>query len=265
MLNAINSLRDKVTLGMKIALALLLCVSILGEPVSAAASDAEWNTAYNLIDQSYDTMLHLESTIKSEKLSIQTLRKTNNEKLATLNTKIKQIDRSKIDKLQKQVDELQKKYAPLLAEYTELGKKAAEARKRKDQKSATLYELKRNRLKPTVTTAKQEIKSSKEALASAKKNAAAKSKLVKDQLIPVRTLKAKITAENKKITAWNKEKAAMSKQYKAAIKEGDAIIAAAKLYEMVQTLSNIHSSLKEIRAWEQTIAKTLTKAETKLP
>ncbi|KKO52493.1 hypothetical protein [Paenibacillus sp. DMB20] len=193
------------------------------------------------------------------------LRKLNTDNLKEIHSKLKLIDKEKLDKLKSEADHARKKYEPLLAEYTDLGKKAAEARKRKDRKSAVMFDLKRNRIKASANAARQEIKVKRDALTAAKKLASAKVKAVKEALVPVQALKKQITAENKKISDYNKNRIASDKRYKSAVKLGDAIMAAAELRQIVGYLGSVQSSQKSIYEWESGIRKTIQAAESKLP
>ncbi|MGG4090899.1 hypothetical protein [Paenibacillus lautus] len=243
---------------------LVMCFLFVARPAYAEASNTGWDAALTSIDQLYDNFSALELANKQDKQQIQVLRKQNNDKLKEINSKVQLIDKEKLDKLKTEADQTQKKYAPILAEYTDLGKKATEARKRKDRKSALLYDLKRNRIKGAVNTARQEIKLKKDALTAAKKQAAAKAKIVKDALLPVQTLKKQITAENKKITDFNKNKNEVNKRYKAAVKEGDAVKAAAELKRIVDDANQIHALQKKIFEWEGNIRSTIHVADAKL-
>lgn len=243
---------------------LIMFFLLVARPLYAEASNTGWDAALTSIDQLYDNFTALELANKQDKQQIQVLRKQNNDKLKEINSKVQLIDKVKLDKLKTEADQTQKKYAPMLAEYTDLGKKATEARKRKDRKSALLYDLKRNRIKASANAARQEIKLKKEALAAAKKQAAAKAKIVKDALLPVQTLKKQITAENKKITDFNKNKNEVNKRYKTAVKEGDAVKAAAELKRIVDDANQIHALLRKIFEWEGNIRSTIHAAEAKL-
>ncbi|MGG3306709.1 hypothetical protein ABER23_04700 [Paenibacillus lautus] len=243
---------------------LIMFFLLVARPHYAEASNTGWDAALTNIDQLYDNFTALELANKQDKQQIQVLRKQNNDKLKEINSKVQLIDKVKLDKLKTEADQTQKKYAPILAEYTDLGKKATEARKRKDRKSALLYDLKRNRIKGAVNTARQEIKLKKDALTAAKKQAAAKAKIVKDALLPVQTLKKQITAENKKITDFNKNKNEVNKRYKAAVKEGDAVKAAAELKRIVDDANQIHALQKKIFEWEGNIRSTIHVADAKL-
>lgn len=243
---------------------LIMFFLLVARPLYAEASNTGWDAALTSIDQLYDNFSALELANKQDKQQIQVLRKQNNDKLKEINSKVQLIDKVKLDKLKTEADQTQKKYAPMLAEYTDLGKKATEARKRKDRKSALLYDLKRNRIKGAVNTARQEIKLKKDALTAAKKQAAAKAKIVKDALLPVQTLKKQITAENKKITDFNKNKNEVNKRYKAAVKEGDAVKAAAELKWIVDDANQIHALQKKIFEWEGNIRSTIHAADAKL-
>ncbi|MGO4785834.1 hypothetical protein AB4124_00110 [Paenibacillus sp. 2KB_20] len=243
---------------------LIMFFLLVARPLYAEASNTGWNAALTSIDQLYDNFTALELANKQDKQQIQVLRKQNNDKLKEINSKVQLIDKVMLDKLKTEADQTQKKYAPMLAEFTDLGKKATEARKRKDRKSALLYDLKRNRIKGAVNTARQEIKLKKDALTAAKKQAAAKAKIVKDALLPVQTLKKQITAENKKITDFNKNKNEVNKRYKAAVKEGDAVKAAAELKRIVDDANQIHALQKKIFEWEGNIRSTIHAADAKL-
>jgi len=245
---------------------LILCFLLfLVRPPFVEASDTGWDSALTSIDQLHDSFSALELTNKQDKHQIQVLRKQNNEKLKEINIQVQLIDKVKLDKLKTEADKSQKKFAPLLAEYTDIGKKATEARKRKDHKSVLLFELKRNRMKASVLAARQEIMLKKDALTIAKKQASEKTKIVKDILVPVQTLKKQITAENKKITDFNKQRIAADKRYKAAVKQGDAVKTAAELRLIIGDLSQIHASQNKINEWETMIRTTIYAAEAKLP
>ncbi|GIP27013.1 hypothetical protein J23TS9_21430 [Paenibacillus sp. J23TS9] len=244
----------------------ILCMTLfMARPIGANASDTGWDNALTSIEKLHDTYTSVDASNKVEKQQLQALRKQNNNKLKDINTKVQSIDKAKIDKLKVDADQTEKKFAPLLKEYTELGKKASEARKRKDQKSALLYDLKRNRIKSAAIAARQEVKIKKDALASARKQASAKAKVVKDALAQAQTLKKHITSENLKITDVNKTRAAADKRYKAAVKQGDAIAAAGEMRQMVGVLTQVHASQLKMFEWERQITQTLRAAEEKLP
>ncbi|MGG3743540.1 hypothetical protein [Paenibacillus chibensis] len=247
-------------------LILMMCfIMILSGPAMTSAANSDWDTAIAGIGQLHDAFSALELENKTEKLRIQELSRQNNAKLKSIQTSVQQIDKTKLDQLKSQAELAQKKYAPLLTEYAELGKKAAEARKRKDGKSALLYDLKRNRIKASVTNARSEIKSRQDAYASAKKQATAKAKVVKDILAGIQPLKKQVTAENSHITGRNQAKTAAEKRYKAAVKEGNAVSAAAELKIMVEELQRIRDSQTKIMQWEKAMKEILRRAEVKLP
>ncbi|MGM1049724.1 MAG: hypothetical protein ACQEXX_26815 [Bacillota bacterium] len=257
--------RSKYNRYISVLVILTLCFLLLvARPPYVEASNTGWDAALTSIEQLHDSFTALELANKQDKQQIQVLRKQNNDKLKEINSKVQLIDKVKLDKLKTEVDQTQKKYAPLLAEYTDLGKKATEARKRKDRKSVLLYDLKRNRIKASANAARQEIKLKRDALTAAKKQAAAKAKIVKDALVPVQTLKKQITAENKKITDINKNKVAANKRYKTAVKQGDAVKAAAELKRIVDDVNQIHALQKKIFEWERNIRSTIHAAEAKL-
>ncbi|RCX15371.1 colicin import membrane protein [Fontibacillus phaseoli] len=234
-------------------------------PTLVQASDIGWTTALDDIDRLYDKFSTLKAANALEKQQIQSLNKENNDKLKEINKNVRLIDKAKLDQLKSTSDQAQQKYGPLLKEYTELGKKAAEARKRKDQKSALLYDLKRNAIKTSVNHARQEIAAKKKTLTAARKQTTAKAKVVKDTLLGVQSLKKQVTAENHSIAELNKTRTAADKRYKIAVKQGNAVAAAAELGLMVDALTQIQASQQKIYAWQQTIANTLKLAESRLP
>ncbi|MDR0271397.1 hypothetical protein [Paenibacillus sp.] len=249
--------------GLKALVFIMTILLLTSGPIYAAASG--WDTALSNIEQLHDRFTALESANTYEKQQIQNLRKQNNDKLAEMNMKVQLIDKDKIDKLKSEAEQAQKRYAPLLAEYAELGKKAAEAKKRKDAKSALLYDLKRNHIKASVLAAKQEINTKKKALSFAKKQSAEKAKIVKDALLPVQTFKKQVTAENLKITEINKSKSEADKSYKSAVKQGEAVTAEKELKKMIDMKTQVQSSQRRILELEGNIAKALRSAEMKLP
>lgn len=135
---------------------------------TAAAGDS-WSQALSSLDSLYDSFIKLESEVKRDKQSLQTLRMQNNEKLKSVNEKLRTIGKPQISKLQEAANLTVKKHAPLLAQYAELGNQLAEANKRKDQKAAALLKLKHSRLKSSVEAARAEIKQKKQLLAAARK------------------------------------------------------------------------------------------------
>ncbi len=231
----------------------------------AAAAGDGWTAALSSIEMLYDGYTALETANKIEKQGIQSLRKDSEARLHTLNAAIKTIDKAKVDRLTADAAAVRSKHAALLKQYSDLGKQAAEARKRKDKKNADVLDLKRNKLKPSVDAAKSEIKHAKEALASAKKQAAAKAKTIRDALAPVTALKKQVTAENKSIAAYNQTRAASYKRYRAAVKSGAAITAAAELTLMYTQLDKIHVSQQRIYGWEKQILAAVQAAAAKLP
>lgn len=243
---------------------LSMCLLLIVRPVVAEASNPGWDAALATIDQLHDSFSVLEFSNKQDKQQTQVLRKQNNDRLKEINLKLQLIDKSKLDKLKSEADQAKNKYAPLLKDYTELGKKASEARKNKNKKSALLFDLKRNRIKASVDSARQEIKIKKDALSSAKKQASAKIKIVKDALLPVQTFKKQITAENKKITESNKIRIAADKSYKTAVKRGDALTVVAEMKSIIGELGRIRTSQKKIFEWEVNIKNAIYAAEGKL-
>lgn len=249
----------------KMAFAAAIAFSLLvggGRYMQAASS---WDAALDGIDAVYDGLTAVQTLVKQESLEISALRKKNNDALSALNAKIRLIDQTVVTRLAQESEALQRKHAPLLEQYASLGKQAADAKKRKDKKSADLLELKRNKLKPSATAASAEIKAKKETLAAAKKSKTAKAKVVKDALVPVQTLKKQITAENKSVAAARKHLSAADKRYKSSVKRGDAILAALELKAVYDQTKAIHASLTKVYAWEKQVAQLITAASAKLP
>ncbi|ANS73471.1 hypothetical protein AWM70_01800 [Paenibacillus yonginensis] len=247
------------------AASLLLAVVVSIGALTPPAYADSWSSALSSLDGLHDSFTALEAVVKAEKAQITALNKTNNDQLSRINAGISSIDKTKISQLQSAADAAAKKYAPLLDEYTSLGKQAAAARKIKDKKKADLLDLKRNKMKPEVEAAKQEIKVKKDALTAARKQAAAKKKTVQDALLPVKTLKQQMAAENKLISAANKNKSAAEKLYRAAVKQGNAITAAAEMAVMYTELGKVHSSQQKLKSCADKITAALKTAQAKLP
>ncbi|WP_212976750.1 hypothetical protein [Paenibacillus azoreducens] len=263
MIELIDGLNRNRRRSINIVVFMVVFLLIISGPLHAAASG--WDAAFSNIEQLHDRFTALESAITTDKQQITALRKQNNDRLQEINRKVQLIDKVLVERLKSEAEQAKRKYAPMLAEYAELGRKAAEARKRKDSKSALLFDLKRNRIKASALAAKQEIKAKKEALAAAKKQANAKAKAVKAELLPVQAFKKQITVENAKIAELNKSKQEANKRYKTAVKQGDAVSAAAELKGMVEALNRVQVSQRKILEWEGNIAKALRSAEAKIP
>ncbi|ANF98905.1 hypothetical protein AR543_19020 [Paenibacillus bovis] len=232
-------------------------------PANHAYAD-NWTAAVNGIEAVYDGVASLESIIQLENQQTQTLRKQNNNRLQTVNTKIKDMDKAKLASLKTTVTQTEQKYASLFTDYAELGKQAATARKQKNTKKAEVISLKRNKMKAEVTAARTEIKQKKAALTQARKETAARKKNVKEALAPVQTVKKQITAENKTISTYKKSRSSARKSYHAAVKKGDAISAAAYLTVVYNKLGAIHASQQKIYGYEQQITTIIKAAESRL-
>ncbi|MBD8499735.1 hypothetical protein [Paenibacillus arenosi] len=243
----------------------LLLLMLVFSPGHVTASSVGWEAALSTVEQLHDSLSALELANQLDKQKIQLLRKQNNEKRKEVDRRIKLIDKIKLDQLQSEAERSQKQHAPLLAKYTELGKKASEARKRKDKKSVLRYELERNRIKASVSAARHEIKQKKDTLTSVKKQAYTKAKQVRGSLEPIQTIKKQITAENKQITdIHSKNKSEANKRYRSAIKHGNAVTAAIELNLIVAELGRIHASQNKIYKWEGNIRNLIQAAEAKL-
>ncbi|TVX93483.1 hypothetical protein [Paenibacillus agilis] len=243
----------------------LSCLMLLFSPAHASASSVGWEAALSTVEQLHDSLSALELANQLDKQKIQLQRKQNNEKRKEVDRKIQLIDKVKVDHLKTEAERTENKHAPLLAKYKELGKKASEARKRKDKKAALRYDLERNRIKASANTARQEIKMRKDTLTAAKKQVHTKAKLVREALEPIQTIKKQITAENKKMTdIFSKNKTAANKRYRTAIKQGDAVTAAVELNIIVAELARIHASQKKIYEWEGNIHNMIRAADAKL-
>ncbi|WP_157283051.1 hypothetical protein [Paenibacillus assamensis] len=243
----------------------LFLLMLVFSPGHVSATSVGWEAALSTVEQLHDSLSALELANQLDKQKIQLLRKQNNEKRKEVDRKIKLIDKVKLDHLQSEAERSQKQHAPLLAKYTEFGKKASEAKKRKDKKSALRYDLERNRIKASVSAARHEIKQKKDTLTAAKKLAYTKAKQVRESLEPIQTIKKQITAENKKITdIHSKNKSEANKRYRSAIKQGDAVSAAIELNLIVAELTRIHAALNKIYKWEGNVRNLIQAAEVKL-
>ncbi|MFB5269058.1 hypothetical protein ACE41H_20040 [Paenibacillus enshidis] len=242
---------------------LLIAALYWGSAVPAQAGG--WEAALDGLDAVYDDVTELETLIQLESKQTQTLRQKNNERLKTLNKNIQATDAALLSRLTAEVKQIEQKHAALLSQYSSLTKQAAAARKQKNTKTAALLDLQRNKLKPSYTLAKAEIKAKKETLSTAKKQASAKKKTLKDMLTSVTALKKQITAENKTIATARKSKTAANKKYRSAIKAGDAVTALSQLMVVYDQLARIHASLQKTNNWENKITQGLQAVEARLP
>lgn len=225
----------------------------------------EWDEALSGISKLHNNYIALQGAVKLDTQKIQQLRKENNAGLKLVNTKVQGINQELLQRLTKDVELVRKKHAPILEQYASLTKQYTAAKKAKDYKTATLLDLKRNRIKATVIAARNEIKVKTGALTAAKKNTANIVKLIKDQLISVPILKKQITAENKTLSMLQKKRSEADVSYKAAVKQGDAIAAITQMKISYSLMEEIHTAQLKIYGWEQHITRSIRAAETKLP
>ncbi|KWX77961.1 hypothetical protein AMQ84_10805 [Paenibacillus riograndensis] len=244
---------------------LLILLFVLASPAPHAAAAADWDSALDEIHNLYSDYTGLQTALKSETARTQTLRKQNNTDLAAINLKLRAIDSVLLKRLKSEAEAMKKKHAPLLEEYTSLSKQIAAARKAGNLKSATLLEIKRNKLKAAATAARAEVKAKNTAFAEARTLTAAKIKPAKDALAPVAGLKKQITAQNKAASSAQTERAEAHKRYKAAIASGDAITAAAAMKLAYARMGELRTFGQQSYAWEQKITVALRAAEAKLP
>ncbi|WP_340008471.1 hypothetical protein MHH52_10630 [Paenibacillus sp. FSL K6-0276] len=244
---------------------LILVVALLNSNLTMASAGTDWDSALDDINGLHGNYTSLQVALKSDSSKIQMLRKQNNETLKSIHSVIESTDKALLSRLSSEATSAQKKHAPLLEQYSTLSKQSTAAKKARDLKTATLLDLRRNKLKATVTLARTEIKAKTDALATARKQTAAKLKPIKDALAPITALKKQITAENKKIAVAQKVRSEADKQYKSAVKQGDAITAATKMRSSYEQMMQIHSMQKNIYSWEQKISLALRAAESKLP
>ena len=244
---------------------LVILIFLVTSNLSYASAATEWDSALDNINALHNNYTSLQETIKNDSLKIQKLRKVNNDDLKSINLKLQSFDEPLLTRLKVEVTAIQNKHAPLLKQYSELGKQSTAAKKAKDLKTATILDLKRNKLKPAVVLARSEVKTKTEALAAARKLTATKTKPAKDALVTVTTLKKQIAVENKKVSAAQKARSEADKQYKIAVKQGDAILAAAEMRTSYEHMLQIHAMQQTLYSWEQKISVALRAAESKLP
>ncbi|MRN52676.1 hypothetical protein [Paenibacillus monticola] len=238
---------------------------LLTTNVSQVHAASDWDNALDDINAIHGEYTTLQGIIKADSLKIQKLRKENNDNLKAVNAQLLTVDQALLSRLKTESEAVRKKHAPLLEQYSALSKQYTAAKKAGDAKAATLYDLKRNKLKSAVTTARTEVKAKVDALAAARKEYAAKTKPAKDALAPVATIKKQIVAENKNLSAAQKSRSEADARYKAAVKQGNAITAAAELKLSYSQMNKIHTMQQTLYSWEQTIAIALRTAVSKLP
>ncbi|MEK5445363.1 hypothetical protein [Paenibacillus sp. FSL R7-0331] len=244
---------------------LLILLAVLSGNTPRAAAASDWDEALDQINDLYSSYTALQESVKTDSKRNQELRKQNTAGLAAVNARLQATDKSLLSRLKSDADTARKKHAPLLEQYSSLGKQAAAARKAGNLKSATAFDLKRNKLKAAATAANAEIKAKNTALTEAKAAAAAKNKPAKDALSPVAGLRKQITAGNKLISEAQALRSEADKQYKTAVKAGDAVAAAAGMKRSCARMTEIRTSLQQVYVLEQKITAALRLAEAKLP
>ncbi|ETT63566.1 hypothetical protein C173_24762 [Paenibacillus sp. FSL R7-277] len=244
---------------------LVILLSLCTSPLSGVSADSGWDSALDEIHNLYTDYTGLQATLKSDLQRNQELRKQNNAALAAVNKQLQATNAAQLAKLKAASEAVQKKHAPLLDQYTALSKQITAARKVSNLKSATVLELKRNKLKAAATAARAEVKKATSALAEAKALTAAKNKPAKDALAPITLLKKQIAAQNKLFSAAQSERTEADKRYKAAVQAGDATQAAAAMKLSYNRMKEIRTMAGQLYGWEQQISTALRAAELKLP
>ncbi|WP_150275875.1 hypothetical protein [Paenibacillus tepidiphilus] len=241
---------------------LVVLLLLAGHPGLAAA---DWDASLKEIEQLHAGYTALQETLKTENAQTAALRKQNNAARTAVNAAVKAVDSALLGRLKSEAAALQKRHAPLLEQYTALGKEAAAARKAEKQQQAVLLELRRNKLKASVASAKAEIKAKSAELAQAKAAAAAKVKPVKEALAPIAGLKKQITAESKPLSAATAGRKAADKAYRTAVDAGDAVAAADAMKQSYAKMQEQLAIGRQLYAWERQITGALRAAEARLP
>lgn len=243
----------------------LILLSLWIAPGSRVMAASEWDTALDEIHNLYTDYTSLQTSLKSDLQRNQALRKQNSAALAAVNKHLQATNAVQLAKLRATTEAVQKKHGPLLEQYNALGKQITAARKANNLKSATLLEIKRNKLKPAATAARAEVKIAASALAEAKAVAAARNKPAKDALAPVAQLKKQIAAQNKLFSAAQAVRSEADKRYRTAVQTGDAATAAASMKQSYNRMVELRAMAGQMFSWEQQISTALRSAEQKLP
>ncbi|MEK4511316.1 hypothetical protein [Paenibacillus sp. FSL K6-2524] len=244
---------------------IIFLLILLTGNVSQVYATSDWDTALEDINALHDNYIDLQEVIQADNLKIKKLRKQNNDDLKSIKAKLNAIDQILLNRLKTEAELIQQKHSSLLKQYSTLSKQSAAAKKTNDTKAVTIFDLKRNKLKPAATTARAEVKAKTDALTAARKQTATKTKPTKDILVLVTTLKQQVVAENKILANAQQARSEADKRYKVAIKQGDAISAATEMKLSYQQMDIIQSMQKKLYDLEQRIATTLRSAESKLP
>ncbi|WP_052421288.1 hypothetical protein [Paenibacillus sp. FSL R7-0273] len=244
---------------------LLLIFAALSGNTPRAAAASDWDEALDQINEQYSSYTSLQASVKAESKRNQELRKQNTAGLAAVNARLQATDKTLLGRLKSEAEATRKKHAALLEQYSSLGKQAAAARKAGNLKSATAFELKRNKLKASAAAANAEIKVKNTALTEARTAAAAKNKPSKDAISPVAGIRKQITAGNKQISEAQALRSEADKRYKTAVKAGDAVTAASAMKLSCARMTEIRTGLQQVYVLEQKITAALRLAEAKLP
>ncbi|MCL9661888.1 hypothetical protein L2089_14395 [Paenibacillus hunanensis] len=241
----------------KLAIASLCLVLFLtGMPLPEAQA-ASSSSAMSSIDTLYDSITALERVLELQNVQIRALRQQNNASLKGVQERIRQLDTSRLATMQTALKQLENRHAPLLKRYADLGKRIAEARKKKDDRNVQSLLLERNGIKAQVEAARAELKNKRTELATARKASTVRKQQLRSLLQPVQTLKKQITSENKAITAAWKIRTSARKGYHASVRQGNAVTALAHLTVVYKQLGQVQASRQKILNWEQQITKTI--------
>jgi hypothetical protein len=191
------------------------------------------------LQASYQSFVQQQNTITERDTKIKSASKINDDKESELRQKIRVIDKTKLDGLERKVTQLKNAYQPLFNQYDAAKATLKAARKYGIKELTAAVQLKVDLLEISVKNAKEEIRAAQNALSSAKAAANDKMKRLRSQLDA-------ITAEEKRISV---EKAAISQLNKQKSQEWSDLLYALRTYNgktSLRSLTALNNVVKQI-------------------
>lgn len=196
---------------------------------------------------------------------IDSLHRANQEKLLSINTRLKQLDAEKLDKLKSAAADARERYKPLFALQTSLNKQITYARKLKDKQLTAALEAQISVVKASARIAREDIRLKDEAYAKAKDDVSKRVNSVRTVLKDVSLEQVRIRSEKKASVETGKQIAADSKSLTAALKNKNAAEALSSLTALTSLSSQMLNQKKRIISSEKKISTILEKAASLLP
>lgn len=190
----------------------------------------------------------------------------NEELLAAVRSRIKEIGAQKQAILSADVEKTRDKYKPLFALYDSLKQQLALAKSLKDKTMAAILQPQVDTAKAAAAAARSDIKAKEEALKKAKGEATATKNKLNGMLAVINdSLKIKIRSSKGTISSLKKSFATEAKLLNQAVRKGDAAATSASFTRMLDWQNQINEQKQFIYNYETQIGNVISKTSAQIP